>query len=237
MASNGGTTLLKDINPGSLHADPAYITVLNNTLYFAATNNSAGRELWKTDGTAAGTILVKDIDTGTQLDGSYVLRARSGYPQYLVNAGDILYFNAEEATNGAELWKSDGTGAGTLLSADLYAGTSTYLGYQYANSGSPNNIVVSTGSLYGKAFFDATGVRLWFRIDGSDGANISISAQSGNWNTAATWVCGSVPTATSLVQIKPGHVVTINSAVQAKKVLFDNGGKVLFSGGRLTMSQ
>src|SRR5688572_26779935 len=36
------------------------------------------------------------------------------------------------------------------------------------------------------------------------------SAQSGNWSTPATWVGGQVPTANHVVNIDPGHVVTVN---------------------------
>src|SRR5688572_175011 len=36
------------------------------------------------------------------------------------------------------------------------------------------------------------------------------SAQSGNWSSPSTWVGGQVPTANHVVNIDPGHVVTIN---------------------------
>ena len=38
---------------------------MNGTLFFAADDGSQPSELWKSDGTAAGTILVKDIDPGS----------------------------------------------------------------------------------------------------------------------------------------------------------------------------
>lgn len=69
-------------------------------------------------------------------------------------------------------------------------------------------------------------------------ANTSISAQPGNWNTASTWACGGVPTATSTVQIKTGHVVTISSAVQASRVQFETDAKVIYTpAGRLVLGQ
>ena len=44
---------------------PQELTAFNGQLYFVATNEANGTELWKSDGTKAGTTLVKDINTGT----------------------------------------------------------------------------------------------------------------------------------------------------------------------------
>ena len=63
-----------------------------------------GRELWKSDGTNAGTVLVKDISPDTY---GY------GYPDQLVNVNGTLFFTAADGANGRELWKTDGTAAGT----------------------------------------------------------------------------------------------------------------------------
>ena len=41
------------------------IANIENTIYFVATDGTTGYELWKTDGTSAGTSLVKDIYTGS----------------------------------------------------------------------------------------------------------------------------------------------------------------------------
>ena len=65
------------------------------------------------DGTDAGTYMVKDIYSGTN----------SSSPYGLCNANGTLFFWATDATNGRELWKSDGTVAGTILvSAKMTAG-------------------------------------------------------------------------------------------------------------------
>ena len=43
-------------------SDPSSLTGVGGTLFFTADDGIHGRELWKSDGTKAGTVLVKDID-------------------------------------------------------------------------------------------------------------------------------------------------------------------------------
>ena len=59
--------MVKDIDPGSSGSVPIDLTNVNGTLYFAANDGAHGEELWKSDGTAAGTVMVKDIDPGATL--------------------------------------------------------------------------------------------------------------------------------------------------------------------------
>ena len=109
--TTGGTSLLKDINPGISGSSPANNTAYipyNGKLYFGATQAATGYELWSTDGTTAGTGLVKDILPGPN----------SGYPGYLYSIfvfNNKLFFAATDSVNGLQLWTSDGTTAGTSL--------------------------------------------------------------------------------------------------------------------------
>jgi ELWxxDGT repeat protein len=62
----GGTaTMITDINPAGGGIDPGQFASLNGELYFAATTPAYGTELWKSDGTASGTMLADDINPGT----------------------------------------------------------------------------------------------------------------------------------------------------------------------------
>jgi uncharacterized protein (TIGR03118 family) len=96
-----GTVLVKDVNPGNADAftwspgqqNPA-LTNVNGLVYFAATDGSRGTELWQSDGTAAGTVLVQDINPGSA----------SSYPSYLTAMNNKLYFAATDPTHGTELW-------------------------------------------------------------------------------------------------------------------------------------
>ena len=55
--------LVKDINPGSVGSSPGFLTAVGNTLFFQ-TYDGNDIELWKSDGTASGTVLVADISFG-----------------------------------------------------------------------------------------------------------------------------------------------------------------------------
>lgn len=94
-------------NPGG---DPTF-TDVNGTLFFAAQSGAKGVELFKTDGTATGTKMVKDINP-----------RGDSTPRHLTNFNGSLYFSAYTPETGQELWKSDGTAAGTTLVKDLVPG-------------------------------------------------------------------------------------------------------------------
>ena len=73
-----GTVLVEDINPGTAHAGPRWLTNVNGTLFFTAVDGSHGRELWKSDGTEAGTVLVKDINRGGGARSLPIIRSLPG---------------------------------------------------------------------------------------------------------------------------------------------------------------
>src|SRR5512143_1861870 len=56
--------LLRDIVPGPGRSDPELLGIVNGKLLFFATDDAHGRELWRSDGTADGTQLVRDIRPG-----------------------------------------------------------------------------------------------------------------------------------------------------------------------------
>jgi len=81
-------------------------------VFFTATEATDGEELWVSDGTIAGTHMVKDIYPG----------ATGSNPQWLCAAGGLCYFAATTPAAGTELWVSDGTDAGTNMVTDIYPG-------------------------------------------------------------------------------------------------------------------
>ena len=97
-------SLLGDSNTITAPSEASGPVTLGDTGYMFANDAEHGTELWQTDGTAAGTTLLKDINPGPASSGGDALE----------RAGGLLYFSAQDATGRYDLWKSDGTAAGTV---------------------------------------------------------------------------------------------------------------------------
>jgi len=110
---------VKDINtatfPGSQRGShPSDLTVLNDLLIFTAqtpVGDSVDKELWKTDGTESGTVMIKNINP-----------TAAAWPDKLIAVGNDIFFVARDGSSGEELWKTDGTEAGTVLVKDIVEG-------------------------------------------------------------------------------------------------------------------
>jgi ELWxxDGT repeat protein len=143
--------MVGDIVPGSGSSDPQNLVAIGSTIYFTASDSTHGTELWKSDGTAAGTIMLKDIKSG----------GGGSYARNLTNVNGTLYFGADDGVHGWELWKSDGTAAGTAMVADINPGA----GSSYAEWPTDVN---------GTLFFSANGA-LW-KSDGTAGGTMMVKA-------------------------------------------------------------
>ena len=149
-----GTVLVKDIHPGEGDSSPLNFAELNGVLYFRANDGATGYELWRSDGTSGGTTRVKDINPGPDWGSGSV-----GLGSPLVVHGGQLFFLAGDASTGDELWRSDGTEAGTVLVKDIWPGTT---------SGRPTSFVTLGDALYFVAREPNTRSELW-RSDGTSG--------------------------------------------------------------------
>jgi ELWxxDGT repeat protein len=107
--TEGGTWPLT--NPTANAGAP--IGSLGHLLLFFGADAEHGRELWRTDGTVAGTRLVKDIRAGSE-------SSVPGGPA--VYFGGALYFLADGGQTGREVWRSNGTAEGTMLVSDTMPG-------------------------------------------------------------------------------------------------------------------
>jgi ELWxxDGT repeat protein len=138
--------LVSDIDPGVNGSSPSEFTTLNGVLFFDAVDGTHGDELWRSDGTAAGTTMVKDINPA----------AGSSISELIAVAG-TLYFRADDGTHGSELWRSDGTAVGTTMVKDINAG---------GTGSTPLDLTGVGGILFFSADDGVAGRELW-RSDGT----------------------------------------------------------------------
>jgi ELWxxDGT repeat protein len=130
------------------------LTSAGGTLFFTSEDAVTGRELWRSDGTAASTVRVKDIVPGTG----------GSFPGSLFEENGTLFFSAQDADHGRELWKSDGTEAGTVLVADVVAGSS---------GSDPSLLTNVNGTLFFSAL-DGSTRELW-KSDGTEAGTVHVS--------------------------------------------------------------
>ncbi len=117
--TEAGTRMLPEILPGGKGGLATQYTsvfvALGNGILFAATDDVHGRELWTSDGTAAGTRMVLDALPGAKglFDAQFF---------WAVIFGDRAWFPGMGEEHGRELWSSDGTAAGTAMFLDVHPG-------------------------------------------------------------------------------------------------------------------
>lgn len=177
-----GTVMIKDIYTGTgsnsggweyntqtATSTPDFFQ-LGNNVYFTAQDGNTGYELWRTDGTAAGTVQVKDIKPGTgssYTGGGYTYN--NGYSGLTLFKNE-LYFSAEDGTvqpyHGNELWKTNGTEAGTMMVKDIVAGT---------GDSTPEFFTIYNNTLYFVAGSSVGSRVLWKTTDGTEASTVSIS--------------------------------------------------------------
>jgi ELWxxDGT repeat protein len=164
--TSSGTLLVKDISPGAGASFPGYVSSFVNaqgTLIFAANDGSHGVELWRTDGTPGGTVMLTDIFAG----------AIGSSPQQLTVVGSEIFFVATDASNGRALWKTDGSASGTVMIKDIRPGLA-------------NPFISSMTEMEGVAYFAAddgiSGAELW-RSDGSSAGTYLVK----DINSGAAW--------------------------------------------------
>ncbi len=169
----GGTSLVRDINEGAPGSYPRELVDFGGTLFFVADDGINGQELWKSDGTVGGTVMVRDINPGQGYQYPYGSGPLQSLPRDPTEANGSLFFSAEDATAGKELWRTDGTQSGTFLVRDI--NTSTYDdGYMaYPDSSNPTDFVEFNGELFFSADDGITGRELW-KSDGTAAGTVLV---------------------------------------------------------------
>ncbi|MHB8897649.1 MAG: ELWxxDGT repeat protein [Thermoguttaceae bacterium] len=144
--------------PANLHWDavagqPApEPVVLGDRVLYSRFDSAAGRELWTTNGNA--TSMVRDIHPGPG----------SSTPTAFAICEGIVYFHADDGQHGGELWRTDGTDAGTWLVRDIRPGS---------ESSAIDGLVQAGGLLFFQADDGRHGPELW-RSDGTEDGTVML---------------------------------------------------------------
>jgi ELWxxDGT repeat protein len=159
--------LVSNIVTGEIPANPTINEMVDvphlfgNTLFFTVTDGSY-RELWISDGTAAGTVPVRnarDFGFGTL------------NPENLAAVGNTLFFAGSNG-QGEALWKSDGTAAGTVVVKDFGL---------VPSSSAPNDLIDANGRLFFVADDGRHGPQIW-TSDGTTQGTIMVTNIATDFN-------------------------------------------------------
>lgn len=259
--TEAGTRMIKNIAPDEEFIKYSSVargfTVFNNTVYFAANDRTLGEELYATDGTAAGTYLVKDLTPGSA----------SSSPAYLMEFDGSLYISCRQSK---ELWKSNGTATGTVFVStlndwwrfgavwnnQLYAIPGTLNGYLYKTGGTEATTGVATaenafasilnyntddyltvynGSLYfGGSCSGIANYRAPLKLTATAVTRSFSFAGTGNWSDVANWAGGIVPPST----LQAGDTVVIAGNCILDTPVSASAGAIftISAGGNLRLS-
>ena len=149
--------LVKDLNTAAVEesdSTPLRFVTRDGVAYFTATDGLHGAELWRSDGTAAGTRMVVDINPGND----------PSNPRDLTVIGDAVWFRAWDGRHGCGIWRSDGTEAGTQNIAVLH--TSWPYCYDTYTDGTPAGFIQINDTVFFVANTSELGRELW-RSDGT----------------------------------------------------------------------
>ncbi len=126
---------------------PVSLSNINGKLFFAADDGSVGQEPWLSDGTAAGTQLLRDVRFGSL----------GSTPSKLTTVGGTLFFSADDGSEaGRELWKTDGTETGTAKVREINS----------VGNANPDRMTNVSGTLFFIADDGINGFELW-KSDGT----------------------------------------------------------------------
>ncbi len=107
--TDGTTNGTVKVGSGSLIKAPYILSQLGSKVIFYGNDDAHGSELWISDGTMAGTHLLKDIVTGRESS-----MTANSYSEFVI-LNDKAYFNVTDDTGKLNIWRTDGTEAGTEL--------------------------------------------------------------------------------------------------------------------------
>jgi ELWxxDGT repeat protein len=148
------TSRVKDIWAGPNGSNPDSLVAAGGLLFFRATDvTTSASNLWRSDGTEAGTFRIENVNAAAP---NGAIQCATSPLSQIIDFGGTLFFagTANDGTGDLELWRSDGTQAGTFRVKDIFPGP---------NPSSPYCFVEVGGTLFFAANDGVSGQELWRR--------------------------------------------------------------------------
>jgi len=144
--TTGEASLVKDIASGPTSSRPDYVTALGNgkAVFRASDGFYFNNDLWVTDGTEAGTVMIKDIAATDQLQSIAEL-----------GNGQAVFRVASSNNGNLDLWITDGTASGTTLLKSMAA--QGWMG----NEGSRKLTSLGSGKIVFSGYDATHGSEMW----------------------------------------------------------------------------
>ncbi len=159
LDTHSGITFIGDLNSVTagvaINSTASVPLAMDTYVLFAGNSPLDGNEMWRTDGTVAGTYPLTNLTPSTN----------TVTPTNLTRVGNRAFFSANDGISGTELYVTDGTIAGTQLVRDINPGLS---------SSSPSNLTVLGSTLYFTANTSLTGTELW-KTDGTAAGTLLVT--------------------------------------------------------------
>ncbi len=187
------------------------LTPVDGLLYFTADDGIHGRELWSTDGTPEGTLMVKDINPGA---------GTPAIADFKV-VGGTLYFTADDGVHGRELWRTDPS-EGAVIVGDFYPGadssgvvyravigqTLVFTAYDPTNGWALWNTSGETTETLAQLVPPGGEAPSWYRFLPAADKWYFFVGGSGSWSVTAAslWTTDGTPQGTSKVEDLPCRV-------------------------------
>lgn len=161
MTNAAGTTkMVRNLQPDpdgfAVGSHPRHLTAVGSRVFFLASDAAQDEELYVSDGTAAGTKLVEELNP---FDDAEILE--------MTAVGNTLFFVLTDTFGDHELWKSDGTPLGTRIVRK----------FNQVQDPNPHDLEEMGGLLYFSAFLDtqlgSAGVYLW-KSDGTPAGTVPV---------------------------------------------------------------
>ncbi len=147
--TNGSS--VERLTPSDIYVNHWPPQIFNGLLYFGAYRQMEGNELWRTDGTQAGTQRFVDIEPGQGSSSANPIFSYNGWLYFYATDGPV-----DKGGHGLELWATNGTVEKTFLYSDLNPAGDSFPGQimEYANG----FIVTAADDIHGRELWWTPGV-------------------------------------------------------------------------------